>query len=136
MNGAPRIYIQVKERPPTAAPPWLQDRVAAAGGTPFRLNPAFGGQDENAAVSWEELMEFDPQLVIYAIEGQGRAFAPTEFLGIEGWDKTEAAVMRRVYSVDEAFFSTPEPLKALLDEQFGQGPELEHPGLRRLFEPK
>lgn len=127
----PRVYVQVRSQPPAAAGPPIVRAVDAAGGLCFRPTPGTLSNE----VSWEEVLEFDPQLVIYAIEGQGRAFDPSEFLGIEGWDKTEAAVMRRVFSVEEGFLSSPEPLKALLAEQFGQGPELEHAGLRRLFEP-
>jgi ABC-type Fe3+-hydroxamate transport system substrate-binding protein len=88
MSPRPRVYIQVGAQPPLAAEQAVQDRVRAAGGEPFLIPP--GG---STRVSWEELMEFDPQLVLYAVRGQGRAFDPSEFLGIEGWDKTEAAVM-------------------------------------------
>ncbi len=142
MNPAPRVYIQVQAQPPRAAEAWVQDLVAAAGATPFRINPGFAGEPANLEVSWEELMEFDPQMVVYAVQGQGRAFDPSEFLGIEGWDKTEAAVMRRVYSCDDALFNDPARshearalLEGLLAENFGGGSELASPALRRLFEP-
>lgn len=135
MNG-PRIYIQVGVQPPRAAEAWVQDLVQSLGATPFRPGP-HGSLD----VSWEEVLEFDPQMVLYAIQGQGRAFDPSEFLGIEGWDKTEAAVMRRVYSCDDALFNDPARgsearvlLQGLLAEQFQSGPEIENDCLRRLFE--
>jgi ABC-type Fe3+-hydroxamate transport system substrate-binding protein len=115
--------------PPRAAGTAIIQLVDAAGGLSFRPTPGVSSNE----VSWEEVLEFDPQLVIYAIEGQGRRFDPTEFLGIEGWDKTEAAVMRRVFSVDPAFFANGEAMKALIEECFGKGPELEHPALRRLL---
>jgi ABC-type Fe3+-hydroxamate transport system substrate-binding protein len=130
--SAPRVYVQVGATPPRAAAQAIIELVDAAGGLSFRPTPGVSSHE----VSWEEVLEFDPQLVVYAIEGQGRRFDPTEFLGIEGWDKTEAAVMRRVFSVDAGFFEGPGAMKALLDECFGKGPELEHPGLRRLFEPE
>lgn len=129
--NAPRVYVQVGATPPRAAGPDLIQLVDAAGGLSFRPTPGVTSNE----VSWEEVLEFDPQLVVYAIEGQGRRFDPSEFLGIEGWDKTEAAVMRRVFSVDPAFFEGPALMKALIEECFGQGPEVEHAGLRRLFEP-
>lgn len=123
----PRVYIQVGVNPPRAAGADVAAWVEAAGGTPFRATP--GGSLD---VSWEEVMEFDPQMVIYAVEGQGKAFDPSEFLGIEGWDKTEAAVMRRVYSVDEAGLQA--ALVGLLKENFGGGSEYESPLVRRLFQ--
>jgi ABC-type Fe3+-hydroxamate transport system substrate-binding protein len=133
----PRVYIQVGAQPPLAAEEAVQARVRAAGAEPFLIPP--GG---STRVSWEELMEFDPQMVIYAVRGQGRAFDPSEFLGIEGWDKTEAAVMRRVYSCDAELFDPAAGrldegeglLKGLLLEQFGGGSELESSSLRRLFQ--
>jgi ABC-type Fe3+-hydroxamate transport system substrate-binding protein len=122
----------VGAQPPRAAGKAIIELVDAAGGLSFRPTPGVS----NSEVSWEEVLEFDPQLVIYAVEGQGRRFDPSEFLGIEGWDKTEAAVMRRVFSVDPAFFAGASAIQGLLKECFGQGSELEHPALRRLFEPE
>jgi ABC-type Fe3+-hydroxamate transport system substrate-binding protein len=106
--------------------------VDDCGGLCFRPNP-ISGTDE---VAWEEIMEFDPQLVLYAVEGQGRAFDPQEFLRIEGWNRTEAAVRGRIYSVDEGVLAEPRLgaplLRALLAEQFWGGSRVEHPALRRL----
>ena len=59
-------------------------------------------------------MEFDPQVVIYAVEGKGLAADPAEFLKIEGWDRTEAAVKRQVFSIDDKVFSEPAKAEALL----------------------
>lgn len=135
--SCPRVYIQVGVDPPLAAEEAVQARVRAAGAEPFRIPP--GG---SRRVSWEEVMEFEPQLVLYAVRGQGRAFDPGEFLGIEGWDRTEAAVMRRVYSCDAELFDPAAGrldegeavLKGLLAENFLGGSEFESPWVRRLFE--
>lgn len=123
----PRVYVQVGADPPLAGDAAVQALVLAAGGEPFLIPP--GG---STRVSWEELMEFDPQLVLYAIPGRGIQQDPLEFLGIEGWDKTEAAVMRRVYSVDASILK--EALEGLLKENFWGGSEFESPLIRRLFQ--
>lgn len=140
----PRVYAQVQAQPPMAADAALTALIAAAGGMPFLINPGFQDQAGNLEVSWEELLEFDPQMVLYIIPGQGRRFDPAELLGIEGWDRSEAARERRVYSLDDALFMGPRQdllaagrlIQGLIAEAFWGGARLEHPGLRRLDDRK
>lgn len=132
----PRVYMEVRDRPPTAAGPALTDLLRLLGAEPFLAPPSHGDLE----VSWEELMEFDPQLVVYAVEGKGLAADPAEFLRIEGWNATEAARARRVFSLEPALLGAQGEgllegaglLQGLLAEQFWGGPRVEHAGLRRL----
>jgi ABC-type Fe3+-hydroxamate transport system substrate-binding protein len=94
----PRLYLEACDKPPrAAAAPWPA-LLRLIGADPFIPPPA----SDCADVSWEELLEFDPQVVAYCIPGQGRRFNAEAFLRIEGWNATEAAKHRRLLSLDDA----------------------------------
>lgn len=132
----PRVYLQEWHRPPMVAGNWVPELITVAGGTPFLLTPG----SISTEISWEELMEFDPQMVVYNICGQGLRFDPRELYSVEGWDRTEAARARRVFSVDDDLFNRPglgllegaRLLQDLLVESFSGGARVESPALRRL----
>jgi ABC-type Fe3+-hydroxamate transport system substrate-binding protein len=134
----PRVYVEVWPQPPTAATGCLPELLRWIGADPFLVPPA----SHSAEVSWEELLEFDPQLVAYAVQGQGTDYAPETFLSVEGWDRSEAAVQRRVYSVQAAPGPGPALVEwaALLQDLVGEGywgwPLAQASGLRRLGPPK
>jgi hypothetical protein len=129
--------VEVWPQPPTAATGCLPELLRWIGTEPFLVPPA----SQSAQVSWEELLEFDPQLVAYAVPGQGTDYDPGAFLEVEGWDRSEAALGRRVFSLEEA----PQPGPALLEwagllqdlvgEGFWGWPEARAKGLRRLGGP-
>lgn len=132
----PRVYLQEWHRPPMVAGNWVPELISAAGGTPFLLTPG----SISAEVSWEEVMEFDPQIVVYNICGQGLRFDPRELYGIEGWDRTEAARTRKVFSWDETLLQG-EPagwqaagrlLQSLIAEVAWGGSAVTDAALRRL----
>jgi ABC-type Fe3+-hydroxamate transport system substrate-binding protein len=132
MKPRPRVYVEVGNTLPRAAGKAITDLLQRLGADPFLAPPSHG----DLQVSWEELMEFDPQVVIYAVEGKGLAVDPADFLKIEGWDRTEAAMKRQVFSVDDGALSHPAEaealLAALLKELFEGGPALGCEALRRL----
>ena len=132
----PRVYVEEWHQPPMVAGNWVPELVRLAGGEPFMVPP--GGLSRE--VSWEEVLEFDAQMVVYTICGLATAYAPEAYLKVEGWDRTEAAVARRVYSVDDSWFNRPgmglltgaKLLQDLLGENFWGGPRVENAGLRCL----
>lgn len=128
----PRVYIEVSSSPPRAAGPAITDLLRRIGADPFLAPPSHG----DLQVSWEELMEFDPQVVIYAVEGKGLAADPADFLKIEGWDRTEAAVKRRIFAIDDKVFldllQAEALLRGLLAEGFEGAAAFQSPVLRRL----
>ena len=101
----PRVYIEEWDKPPMAAGNWVPEMVMAAGGEPF--NRKLG--ELSAEISWEELMEFDPEIVVYSICGVGTHFDPASFLKVEGWNTLSAAKSRRIYSIDDSLFNVPGP---------------------------
>jgi ABC-type Fe3+-hydroxamate transport system substrate-binding protein len=137
-DGArPRVYVEVWPTPPTTATGCVPELLRWIGADPFLVPPA----SQSAEVSWEELLEFDPQLVAYAVRGLGTGYAPESFLKVEGWDRSEAAVRRRVFSVAEApegglgLLEWAGRMQALLGEGFWGWPRAQAEGLRRLGGP-
>jgi iron complex transport system substrate-binding protein len=132
----PRVYVEEWHQPPMASGNWVPALVRVAGGEPFMLPPGSLSRE----LSWEELLEFDPQVVIYSVCGLGLKRAPEEFLKVEGWDKTEAARQRAVFSVDDDLFNRPGPrliegarlLQQLIGETAWGGKKVESAALRRL----
>jgi iron complex transport system substrate-binding protein len=132
----PRLYVEEWHQPPMASGNWVPALIRVAGGEPFLLPPGSLSRE----ISWEELLEFDPQLVVYSICGLGLQRAPEEFLKVEGWDKTEAAVRRAVFSVNDDLFNRPGPrliegaqlVQKLIAEVYGGGPKVKSRDLRRL----
>lgn len=136
-QGRPwRVYVEEWNNPPMAAGNWVPEMILAAGGEPF--NRRLG--ELSGVVSWEELMEFDPEIVVYSICGLGLAFDPASLLKIEGWRDLHAARSKRVYTVDDSLFNRPGPrllegvkiLQELISEASGTGPPCDGARLRRL----
>jgi iron complex transport system substrate-binding protein len=132
----PRVYIEEWHQPPMAAGNWVPALVRAAGGIPFLLPPGSLSRE----LSWEELVEFDPQVVVYSICGLGLKRAPEEFLKIEGWNRTEAARRRAVFSIDDDLLNRPGPrlieggriLQQLIGEAHWGWPRKDSAAVRRL----
>lgn len=101
----PRIYIEEWDKPPMASGNWVPEMVLAAGAEPFVRNLG----DISKEITWEELMEFDPEIVVYSICGVGMAFDPASFLKVEGWNTLSAARAGRVFSVEDSLFNVPGP---------------------------
>lgn len=132
----PRVFIEEWHQPPMAAGNWVPDLVRRAGGEPFMLTPG----SLSLEVSWEEVMEFDPQLVLISLCGLGLKQAPEQWLKIEGWDRVDAAAAGRVFSVEDSLFNRPSMglleggrlLQGLIGEGFWGWPRVQDARLLRL----
>jgi|SRR5665213_389855 len=132
----PRVFIEEWHQPPMAAQSWVPDLVRRAGGEPFVVTPGSLNQE----ISWEEVMEFDPHIVILSLHGIGLQAAPEQWMDIEGWDRVDAAAQGRVFSVDDRLFNQPGMalaegaglLQGLIGEAFWGWPRCEDARLRRL----
>jgi iron complex transport system substrate-binding protein len=135
----PRVFIEEWHQPPMAAGNWVPDLVRAAGGEAFLTAPG----SHSLEVSWEEVMEFDPQIVVLSLCGIGLSQAPEQWMKMEGWDRVEAARTGRVFSVDDSLFNRPSLalleggrlLQQLIGEALWGWPPCRDARLRRL-EPK
>lgn len=101
----PRVYVEEWDKPPMAAGNWVPEMLLAAGAEPFSRSLG----ELSQVVSWEELMEFDPEIVVYSICGVGLHFDPSVFLKTEGWNTLNAARERRICSVDDSLLNIPGP---------------------------
>jgi iron complex transport system substrate-binding protein len=132
----PRVFIEEWHQPPMAAGNWVPDLVRRAGGEPFLLTPG----SLSLEVSWEEVMEFDPQVVVVSICGLGLKQAPGQWMKIEGWNRVDAAAAGRVFSVDDSLFNRPSMglldggrlLQGLIGESFWGWPRLQDSRVLRL----
>ncbi len=100
-----RVYVEEWHAPPMVAGNWVPDLLEACGAEPFQRQKG----NASEVVTWEEMLEFDPELVIYSICGVSLKFDPAEFLDIEGWNQSSAAKSGRVYSIDDSLFNRPGP---------------------------
>jgi iron complex transport system substrate-binding protein len=106
-EGSPRtrVYVEEWHQPPMVAGNWVPELLRLVGAEPF--NRELGAP--SVELSWEELMEFDPELVIHSICGRALDFDPAEFLKVEGWNQLSAAKSGRIFSVDDSLFNRPGP---------------------------
>jgi len=100
-----RVYVEEWHEPPMVAGNWIPDLLEACGAEPFQRQKG----KPSEIVTWEEMLEFDPELVIYSICGLALKFDPAELLKIEGWNQSSAAKAGRVYSIDDSLFNRPGP---------------------------
>lgn len=104
----PRVLLLRRGRPPTAAGGSAPSLIALAGGEAFRaapdafVAPSMPGPD--GTVTWEEVMEFDPQLVLIDPDPDGGSFGVVDWMRIEGWDRVEASVQGRVFALERGLF--------------------------------
>lgn len=116
----PRVLLLVSQEPPRAAGPWAADLLALIGGEPFRAAPEAEGkrpeEDGDFLVSWEEVLEFDPQLVLLESEPGAEARRVKAWMAVEGWNRVEAARLGRVLPVPEGFLRAAGAAEAQLAE--------------------
>jgi len=132
----PRVFIEEWHQPPMAAGNWVPDMVRAAGGEAFLTAPG----SQSLEVSWEEVMEFDPQIVVLSVCALGLSHAPENWMKMEGWDRVEAAREGRIFSVDDSLFNRPSLglldggriLQSLIGEAFWGRQSCRDPRVRRL----
>ncbi|MGH7441374.1 MAG: hypothetical protein ACREKE_01735, partial [bacterium] len=108
----------------------VADLIALVGGDPFRLAPdgrSFGvlgvldfskpwtlealasrpsDCDKGFLPSWEEVLEFDPQLVLLSLRDEERGAGLQDWMSVDGWNRIEAARAERIVLVKAGLFRT------------------------------
>lgn len=113
-----RVFCEEWGKPLIASQRWVVELVEAAGGE-FVGTP---GQP----ISSEEVLGFDPEVIIAAWCGAGDRVPLEKIIADRGWQQTAAARQGRVFCICDEFLNTPAPtlLKGLDALAFALHPEL------------
>ncbi len=105
----PRVFCMEWLDPPMAAGHWVPEMVELAGGIDGLGCPG----DPSEKISWEQLRDYDPQIVVLMPCGFDIERTLAELPAIEGrveWQGLSAVRSGRVYAVDAShYFSRPGP---------------------------
>ncbi len=100
----PKLYCEEWNQPPTVPGGWYPDLMSDAGGHYFPML----SKEISRAVRLEEMIMFDPEIIIFAIRGsEGVSFNPNEALKRMGWERINAVKKRRLYTIDQSFLNRP-----------------------------
>jgi hypothetical protein len=120
----------------------VPDLIARIGGEAFLPTPGSPDLD----VSWEEVMEFNPELVMISLcpPVAGLDFPPEAWLDIEGWNRVDAAVRGLIFGGGDCLFARGDEglikdarlLQDLLGEAFWGWPPCADVRVRRLKGPR
>ena len=116
----PRVLALTCARPFRCADAKAAALLREVGADPFTPSPGLPGLE----VSWEEVLEFDPQVVLLCLDPTAEAFGPDDWMRIEGWNRVEAARQGKIFSVP-GLFSAPA----------AAGPEAVRAALKAFLEP-
>ncbi|MEQ9093384.1 MAG: BtuF-related (seleno)protein, partial [Miltoncostaeaceae bacterium] len=117
-----RVFVAEWHDPPFAAGHWVPQQVEAAGGIDVLGRPG----EDSRRVTWDEVLAADPEVVVVAPCGYGRAGAGAEWERLVASGAVPDALAARAVIVDaDAHFSRPSPAVASGVEELAT---LLHPG--------
>lgn len=108
----PKIYIEEWFRPPMISGNWVPDIVELAGG---RYGIVKSGE-LSRVVSLDEVMQYDPDIILSSYCGFGKNSNPHHLLHRPGWKNLRAVKENRLYNLDETILNRPGP--RILDAVF------------------
>src|SRR6185503_1013596 len=96
----------------------------------------------NRPVKYEEMLKFDPEIIIFSVYGTGLDFDPAEALKRIGWEKLTAVRKRRVFAVEDSLLNRPGPrliegakaVQSILGESFWGWPLIQSEYARRVVD--
>ena len=88
----------------------------------------------------EEVVKFDPEVIIFSVPGFGMSLNPDEALKRIGWEKLNAVRKRRVYTIHDDLLSRAGPrlpegaklAQAVLGESFWGWPLFKSPMVKKV----
>ena len=101
----PKVYCEHWNSPPSAAGGWCAELMARAGAHYFPML----SRETSRSVKIEEILKFDPEIILLTIYGQGLTFSPSEVLKRIGWEKLNAVRKRRIFTLEESLLNIPGP---------------------------
>ena len=100
-----RVYVEEWHKPPMASGNWVPEIIAVAGGISGLCRP----RHRSVAVTTEEVVRFDPEIIVAAWCG----FCGKEDLSVirkrEGWQGITAIKTGRVHALDDNYLNSPDP---------------------------
>jgi iron complex transport system substrate-binding protein len=97
----PKLYVEQWDKPPTAAGGWYSELMVKAGAHYFPML----SRELRRPVKIEEMVKFNPEIIIFSVFGTGLLFDPSEVLKRIGWEKVAAVKKRRVFTVEETLLN-------------------------------
>ncbi|HET9870612.1 MAG TPA: ABC transporter substrate-binding protein, partial [bacterium] len=101
----PKLYCEELAKPPLVPGRWWPDLMTKVGAHYFPIL----SREMNRQARIEEVIKFDPDVIIFSVYGSGKDFNPDEVLKRIGWEKIMAVRKRKVYSLDPALLNWPTP---------------------------
>ena len=101
----PKLYVEELAKPQSVPGRWWPDLMTQAGAHYFPILP----REINRQAKIEEVIRFDPDIILFSIYGDGLNFNPDEALKRIGWEKIMAVRKRKIYSLDARLLNWPGP---------------------------
>ncbi len=101
----PKLYCEEWNKPQQVPGRWWPDLMTQVGAHYFPILP----REVNRQAKIEEIIRFDPDVIIFSVYGTGLEFNPDEVLKRIGWEKMMAVRKRKVYTLDAKRLNYPGP---------------------------
>jgi iron complex transport system substrate-binding protein len=134
----PKLYVEQWNKPPSAAGGWYSELMPHVGAHYFPML----SRELSRSVKIEEILKFDPEIIIFSVYGTGITFDPAEVLKRIGWEKINAVRKRRIFTVEETLLNRPGPrlidgakvIQWILGESFWGWPLVQSTFARRVVD--
>lgn len=103
----PRVYVEEWHDPPFVSGNWVPEIVRIAGGIPMDAVVKKG--DLSKAVALDDVLRFDPDLIVISWCGAGSLADKELLLKRPGWDQVRAVQEGKVRVIDDALLNRPGP---------------------------
>lgn len=102
----PKLYCEDWDRPPSASGGWYPELMNLLGAHYFPMYP----RELSRPVRIEEMVKFDPEIILFVVRGPDLEFNPNMALKRIGWEKIDAVRKKRLYTVKQTLLNRPGPL--------------------------
>ena len=134
----PKLYVEQWNKPPSAAGGWYLELMNHVGAHYFPML----SRELSRPVKIEEIVKFDPEIILFSVYGTGMSFDPAEVLKRIGWERINAVRKRRIFTVEENLLNRPGPrliegakvVQTILGESFWGWPLVQSNSARRVVD--
>ena len=101
----PRLYCEEWHKPPMVSGNWVRDLAMLAGAR----YPLVKKGQISRSVTTEEIVAYDPQLIVITICGAGNKPKPSLVSKRPGWENLSAVKSGQVWVIDDSLLNRPSP---------------------------